>query len=156
MVLDLLEDAIEADDQVEAVHQQPDADEADERELVVAQRVADAALVPAEVAERARRARDAAVPRDRVVRRAGHDRGEEVVEAERERGRPGADEEHLEQRVRELARRAPEAERPAEVLELYDAGVGRTRAGRPSASARSLFRASAGGQAEKHARRWQP
>ena len=42
MVLDPLEDAEEADDQVEAVHDEPHPDEADERELFVAKHAADA------------------------------------------------------------------------------------------------------------------
>ena len=41
-----------------------------------------------------------------------------VVKRERERRRPGADEHDLDERVRELARGPPEAERAAKVFEL--------------------------------------
>ena len=42
MVLDLLEDPVQADDKVEAVHDEADPNEAYQRELFVAQRTADA------------------------------------------------------------------------------------------------------------------
>ena len=43
-----------------------------------------------------------------------------VIKRERERRRPGADEHDLGERVRELARGPPEAERAAKVFELLD------------------------------------
>ena len=42
MILDLLEDPVQADDKVEAVHDEADPNEAYQRELFVAQRTADA------------------------------------------------------------------------------------------------------------------
>lgn len=119
VVLDLLEDAVEADDEVEAVHDEADADEAHERELLVAQRAADArrAVEPGEH-RAAARLRVLAVPRDRGGRRAGDDGGEEVVKRECERGGPRADKYDLHERVRELRGRAPEAERTPKVFHL--------------------------------------
>ena len=44
MILHLLEDAEKRDEEVEAIHHQTDAHQTDERDLVVAQRIADATL----------------------------------------------------------------------------------------------------------------
>jgi hypothetical protein len=120
------------DDEVHAVHEQADADEDDEEDLVVAQVVADRLGRHARGVER--RPRELVVPRDRAQRRARQRRREEVVEAQRERGGPRADQADLEERVRELVRRPPEPERATEVFELRRAGSAgpAAAAGRPA------------------------
>lgn len=117
VVLDLLKDPVQADDKVEAVHDQADADEADQRDLLVAEHRTDARRA-VDPRQEVVRPWDIAVPLCGRARGAGDERGEEVVKRECERGGPRADEHDLDERVRELARRPPESEWTAEVLEL--------------------------------------
>ena len=107
VVLDLLEDSVEADDEVETVHDETDAHETDQRNLVVAQSASDTGR-PVDAWHRRRRwARERVVPRGTRRGRAGYYGCEEVIEGECERGRPRANKDHLDERMCELARRPP-------------------------------------------------
>jgi hypothetical protein len=116
MVLDLFEYAEEADDEVDAVHDQADADETYQRRLVVADAVTQTVFKRAETA--VRRTWELIVPRYSRGSDARDEGGEEVVEAEGEGGGPGTDEDDLEKGVRQLAGGAPETERTPEVFQL--------------------------------------
>lgn len=104
MILYLLEDPEQTDDEVVAVHDQAYSDKADQRQLSMAYGPAITLAEP----RYGRRARKLIVPGRRGKGRARDDGGEEIVEAERERGRPGADEYHFEEGVRELGGGSPE------------------------------------------------
>lgn len=82
MILDLLEDPEQTDNEVVAVHDQAYSDKADQRQLSVAYRLS----VEGVQTGNGRRAWKLVVPERRFEGRAGDGGGEEVVEAERERG----------------------------------------------------------------------
>jgi hypothetical protein len=104
VVLDLLEDPEQADDQIGAVEHDTGEDDADERHLVVAD------IVPSGPLARGYylcRALEAVPPGGRAIRDTSQRGREEVVEAEREGGRPHGYEEHLGGGVQELCRGRP-------------------------------------------------
>ena len=117
MILDLLKYPVKADDKVEAIHNESNPDEANQRKLFVAEQTADArrAVDPLQLR---RVARNVVVPRYSRRRRTGNDGRKKVVKREGERRRPGADKDDFDERVCEFAGRPPEAERAAKVLEL--------------------------------------
>ncbi len=103
MVLDLFKNPEKADNKISAVEHDAGKDDADERDLVVADPVPDGPVARGYH----RRSLDA-VPPQRRVRRDAAQRGREVVvEAERERGGPHGDEEHLGHGVQQLGRGRP-------------------------------------------------
>ena len=91
MVLDLLKDPEKADDQIRAVQHDASKDDADERDLVVTDLVPDGPLICGYIC----RALDMVPPPGRALWDATQRGREVVVEAERERGGPHGDEEHL-------------------------------------------------------------
>lgn len=62
MVLDFLEYSEEADDQIEAVHNEANTDEADQRELFVTERLAECALDVSKISDGTDSPTDATVP----------------------------------------------------------------------------------------------
>lgn len=109
LILDLLKYPEQADKQVRAIHDKPEKHEADERDLRIADVVARLACAAAEVGVVGFHAWEVVVPICGGGGRAADDGGEEVVEAEGEGGRPGADEECLGEGVEEFGGGAPEA-----------------------------------------------
>ena len=107
MILHLLEDTEERDEEIEAVHQQANAHQTDERDLVITEGVAYATFQPIDAMGQ-RWARERAVPRYARRRGAGYRGGEEIVKGECEGGGPRADEHDLEERVRQFPRGVPE------------------------------------------------
>lgn len=92
VVFYFFEYAEQANDEVDAIHCQTNPNEADQHNLVVADPIANATFMAAQISHGAGRSSKFIVPRRRGGWSAGHERGEIVVERKGERGRPSADE----------------------------------------------------------------
>lgn len=122
VVFHLLEDAEERDEEVEAIHHQTDAHQADERHLVVTQRIANTTFETVD-AVRESWAGKLAVPRSAGLRGAGDEGSEEIVKRECECRGPSADEDDLEESVCEFPGSVPQAQGSAKILELRNLSV---------------------------------
>lgn len=119
MILYLLENPEKADHQIEAVHDEADADEAYQCELLIAQRLSERPFDVSEVSDGTEGTTNAAVPGDGGRVGARNCGGEEIVEAQGEGGGPCADGEDFRQSVGEFCRSAPESEWPTKIFKLY-------------------------------------
>lgn len=86
VVLDLLENPVEADDNIETVHYQTDADEADQRDLIVAEPASDPSRPVDPWNRRWRWARELVIPRDAGKGSARYAGSKEIIEGECKRG----------------------------------------------------------------------
>lgn len=118
MMLDLLEYPEEADDQIEAIHDEADADETNQRELLVTERLAERALDASEISDGTNGTTDAAIPGHGGGVGTWDSGGEEVVEAQGEGSGPGADGEDFRQGVSEFSGSTPQSKWTTEVFKL--------------------------------------
>lgn len=116
MILDLFKYSEQTDDEVGAVHDETKHDEADQRELAVADRISD---LP-NVWRIEWWSGQLTVPRDVASGCAWYGGSEIVVEAERQGCRPSANETHFQQGMGKLPGSTPQSQWSTEILYLGD------------------------------------